>query len=252
MKTFFSYYGSKYRLCQQGFYPKPKLGNMVIEPFAGSATYSVYHEPERAILIDKNPVIVGIWHYLINASERDILDLPNFQDELYLGHTSYALNDISEQYKALDEGAKNLIGFWMGKAQTRPAQRLTNWFVKYHNKSGCMVWNEYVKDRIISQLPKIRKWQAILGDYNLAYHQSLDFKNQTYFIDPPYSSVAGKKYKHNKINYWHLQWWIKQNKYSQIIACENQDLTCSWADFNQSTDSRNANNRVKKELVWVQ
>ena len=61
MKPFFSYYGSKHRLCQQGFYPPPKVGNIVIEPFAGSATYSVYHESEHAILIDKDPVIANRW-----------------------------------------------------------------------------------------------------------------------------------------------------------------------------------------------
>ncbi|WP_066043971.1 DNA adenine methylase [Bathymodiolus septemdierum thioautotrophic gill symbiont] len=78
MKPFFSYYGSKYRLCQKGFYPAPKNGNVVIEPFAGSATYSVYHEVEYAILIDANPTIVGIWDYLINATTQQILSLPIF------------------------------------------------------------------------------------------------------------------------------------------------------------------------------
>jgi site-specific DNA-adenine methylase len=246
MKPFFSYYGSKYRLCQQGFYPAPKSGNVVIEPFAGSATYSVYHEPEYAILIDKNPLVVGIWRYLINASEKQILALPTLSDS--------HIFDFNDALKELQQAERDLIGFWMGKAQTRPAQSPTNWFKKYHKKSSCTVWNEFVKDRIINQLPKIRKWKAIVGEYSNADYQYPNYKKQTYFIDPPYSSVAGRKYKHNKINYLHLKWWIeqiKQNEISQIIACENQNLTYRWADFNKTHEVLNFRSK-SKELAWVQ
>lgn len=243
MKPFFSYYGSKYRLCQQGFYPAPKANNVVIEPFAGSATYSVYHEPERAILIDKNPVIIDIWRYLINASEKQILDLPT------LGHSH--IFDFEDALKELQQAERDLIGFWMGKAQTRPAKSITNWFEKYHKKSGCMVWNEFVKDRIINQLPKIRKWYAIQDDYTILDNLLQNCKKHTYFIDPPYSSPAGKKYKYNKINYAHLQWWIEQNQCSQIIACENQNLTFRWADFNKMAEAFNMRGK-STELAWVQ
>lgn len=243
MKPFFSYYGSKYRLCQQGFYPKPKTNNVVIEPFAGSATYSVYHEPERAILIDKNPVIIGIWNYLINASEKQILDLPTLVD--------VHIFDFKDALKELQQSERDLIGFWMGKAQTRPPKSVTNWFEKYHKKSGCMVWNEFVKDRIINQLPKIRKWCAVQDDYTILDNLQQDCRKHTYFIDPPYSSTAGKKYKYNKINYAHLRWWIEQNQCSQIIACENQNLTFRWADFNKTAEAFNMRGK-SKELAWVQ
>lgn len=70
---------------------------------------------------------------------------------------------VDEQFYHLPDGAKNLIGFWMRKAQTHPAKSTTSWFAKYHNSQNCMVWNEYVKERIIKQLPKIRKWRVLLG-----------------------------------------------------------------------------------------
>lgn len=245
MKPFFSYYGSKYRLCQQGFYPAPKTGNIVIEPFAGSATYSVYHEPERSILIDKDPVIIGIWNYLINASGKQILDLPT------LGHSHSHIFDFEDALKKLKQVERNLIGFWTAKARTRPSKSLGNWFVTYYNAQSCHVWNEFVKDRIIRQLPKIRKWQAILGDYTILDDLLQDCRKHTYFIDPPYSGFAGKKYKHNKINYGDLKRWIGENKCSQIIACENQDLTYKWADFNQTAEAFNMRGKGK-ELMWVQ
>jgi len=244
MKPFFSYYGSKYRLCQQGFYPSPILGNVVIEPFAGSATYSVYHEPERAILVDKDSVIINIWNYLINASEKQILSLPTMGEK--------HIYDFKDALSELPEVERNLIGFWTAKARPQPSKTLGGWFTTYYKEKNCRVWNEYVKDRIISQLPKIRKWRAIQGDYFILDSLPFNSKKYTYFIDPPYSAAAGRKYKHNKINYHYLKWWIEQKKCSQIIACENQDLTYQWAEFNQSVLSRSANNRVKKELIWVQ
>ena len=243
MKPFFSYYGSKYRLCQQGFYPPPKSGNVVIEPFAGSATYSVYHEPERAILIDKDPVIIGIWNYLINASEKQILNLPTLGDS--------DIFDFECSLKKLEPEERALIGFWTAKARPRTAKILGNWFFEYHKEKSCRVWNEYVKERIVKQLPKIRKWYAVQVDYTILDDLPQDCKKNTYFIDPPYSSNAGKKYKHNKINYPHLKNWIEQNKCSQIIACENQNLTYRWADFNKTHEAFNMRGK-SKELVWVQ
>jgi len=243
MKPFFSYYGSKYRLCQQGFYPPPKSGNMVIEPFAGSATYSVYHEPERAMLIDKDPVIVSIWNYLISASEEQIQNLPILGDSHII--------DFNDALSELHQVEQDLIGFWLAKARQAPTKIMGDLFLKYHKETACLVWGESVKKRIISQLPKIRKWRAYQGDYTILDSLLQDCRKHTYFIDPPYSGSAGRKYTHNKINYPKLKRWIKQNKCSQIIACENQDLTYKWADFNQTAEVFNMRGKGK-ELAWVQ
>lgn len=245
MKPFFSYYGSKYRLCQQGFYPQPTTGNIVIEPFAGSATYSTYYEPEIAILIDKNPTIIGVWNYLISALETDILNLPTNLDDF---------ESLLEMKNYFPNAAIDLIGFWVGRGKTTPVHHVTKWWRQYHRDNCARVWNEYCKERIIKQLPKIRNWQAILGDYDIADNLFIKFKNQTYFIDPPYSGLGGRKYQHNKINYQHLKTWIKRinssNSTNQIIACENQDLTYRWANFNKTAQAFNMRGN-KQELMWV-
>lgn len=283
MKPFFSYYGSKYRLCQTGFYPKSKMGNIVVEPFAGSACYSIYHEPEIAILIDKNPTIIGVWNYLINAQEADILELPTNLDDFE------SLLDMKNYF---NNSAIDLIGFWVGKGKTTPVHHITKWWKKYHSEKCCRVWNEYTKQRIIKQLPKIRNWHAFLNNYDsdinqlVSKHHTFDkqhlsglskqsittnatkwgnaLSNQTYFIDPPYSGLAGRAYQHNKINYQDLKTWIdalsnkintnnennKSNK-NQIIACENQDLKYRWANFNQTVEAFNMRGK-KQELAWVQ
>ena len=60
----FSYYGSKSKIV--GYYPPPKYGK-IIEPFAGSARYSLKYWQNDVLLVDKYPVIVEVWNYLKNA-----------------------------------------------------------------------------------------------------------------------------------------------------------------------------------------
>lgn len=240
MKPFFSYYGSKYRLCQQGFYPKP-IGEIVVEPFAGSATYSVFHDVEMAILIDKNPTIIGVWNYLISALEKDILDLPDNLGDF---------ESLLEIKKYFPDSAVDLIGFWVGRGKTTPVHNVTKWWKQYHQDHCARVWNKYAKERITKQLPKIRKWQAYVGDYTLSQSLEINTQNATLFVDPPYSGPGGRKYQHNKINYQNLEHWLKEAQFKQKIACENEELAFPWADFNKARKAFNMRG-FKQELAYV-
>src|SRR3990167_9750884 len=69
----FSYYGSKSKIVD--CYPKPKH-RKIIEPFAGSARYSLKYFDREVLLVDKYEVIVRIWKYLQQCSVGDIKKLP--------------------------------------------------------------------------------------------------------------------------------------------------------------------------------
>lgn len=71
-----SYYGSKSKVVN--LYPSPKF-DKIIEPFAGSARYSLKYFDRDVLLVDKYQVVVDVWHYLQQASEADILKLPKIQ-----------------------------------------------------------------------------------------------------------------------------------------------------------------------------
>ena len=73
LRPFFSFYGSKWRLAPR--YPPPRYAT-IIEPFAGSAGYSLRYPEREIILIDKDPIVAGLWRWLISASPDDILSLP--------------------------------------------------------------------------------------------------------------------------------------------------------------------------------
>lgn len=198
MKPMFSYFGSKYKLAKH--YGAPRH-DTVIEPFAGSAAYSLYWEPKKVILVDKNPVIVSIWNYLITATEQQIMALPTDFDKI---------SDMGLEY-----GAENLIGFWAGKGKVTPARSRSKWGRQYAESKDCKVWGEAVKERISSQLSKIRGWECYQGCYT-------SIPNQTahWFIDPPYQ-VAGKKYPHRNIDYPAYAEWVKSRD-GYVQACENE------------------------------
>ncbi len=82
MRTFCVFYGGKWKLAR--YYGPPQYEH-VIEPTAGFAGYSTYWEPKFVTLVERDPVIAGIWRYLIKATAKEILSLPvdiDFLDEL--------------------------------------------------------------------------------------------------------------------------------------------------------------------------
>jgi site-specific DNA-adenine methylase len=72
----FSYYGSKSKVVD--YYPPPKYGK-IIEPFAGSARYSLKYFDREVILIDKCISVVDAWLFLKSATIKDIDSLPKLK-----------------------------------------------------------------------------------------------------------------------------------------------------------------------------
>jgi hypothetical protein len=130
-----SYYGSKSKVVD--YYPPPKQSK-IIEPFAGSARYALKWFDRDVLLVDKFEMIVKIWNYLKQASEKDILGLPNMDNREV---------DRVNDYDICDE-AKWIIGFSIGRGSSRPK-----------NKPG--KYNSWIDDkkRIAYNLFKIRHWE---------------------------------------------------------------------------------------------
>src|SRR5271166_4122289 len=164
MKPLFSYYGSKYRLAKRYGAPRHPL---VVEPFAGSACYSLFWDVPKAILYDVNPKVCGVWDYLIKARVSEIMALPvnfHFIDPLQI-----------------PQEAKWLLGFWVGKARSIPAHQRSAWGVRYQGSKQCRVWSEAVRDRIASSVDNIRRWEI----HQMSYQNALNDEAH-WFVDPPY------------------------------------------------------------------
>lgn len=211
-----SYYGSKSKIVD--YYPPPKY-KQIIEPFCGSARYSLKYWDRDILLVDKYEVIVKVWSYLINASEKDILSLPDLK-------TGENVDDFN-----LSQEEKWLIGFCINGGSAQPKKT-----AKDYN-----TWNE-AKIRIAGDLHKIRHWKVKLWDYE-------EIKNieATYFIDPPYQFGGEWYVKSNKnIDFLKLADWCRTRE-GQVIVCEN--TKANWLPFKPMVDMQGAMFKTT-EAIW--
>ena len=215
-KNMFSYYGSKSKIVD--YYPPPKH-KRIIEPFAGSARYSLKYWQNDVLLVDKYPVIVGIWNYLIQATKADILALP----DLKTGDNVDTFNISQEE--------KWLIGFCINGGSAQPKKT-----AKDYN-----TWGE-AKIRIADDVQKIKHWKVILGSY-----EDLENEEATWFIDPPYQFGGEWYVKSTKhIDFNKLAEWC-QGRNGQVIVCEN--TKADWLPFKPMVDMQGAMYKTT-EAIW--
>lgn len=218
------------------------MHDTIIEPFAGSAGYSVRYANRKIILIDKDPYIAGTWRYLISASMSDILALPDLEED-------QTVDDLD-----ICQEARWLIGWWLNSGSSQPKKRVSAWMRNQESRGGPgwktkgqLSWGVKVRERIAANLGAIRHWIVIEGDW-----RSAPDIRATWFIDPPYE-VAGKYYRYKNINYSDLSNWCRSRR-GQVLVCEN--VGASWLPFipwidiqaNASTGSA----RVSKEALYIQ
>lgn len=200
-----SYYGAKTNIV--GLYPKPKHGN-IIEPFAGTARYSLKYFDRDVLLVDKYEVIIKIWKWLQLCSENDILTLPR----------RIKPKETLDDYKFDCIEAKWLMGFLVSYGVEAPRLIATD---KHLHRPNFI---NFSLIRISKQLFKIRHWKFLHESY-----ENIENKKATWFIDPPYQ-YGGHSYIHSNknIDFNHLNSWSRERE-GQVIVCES--MKADWMDF---------------------
>jgi hypothetical protein len=228
LNQFFGYFGGKHRLARR--YPAP-VHKTIVEPFAGSAGYATHHHSSNVILIERNPIVAGIWRYLLTATARDLLALPDLDEGQHVDEL-----DVPQE-------ARWLIGFWLGQGDAVPRPRRSPW--KASTLSTFQdSWCRTVRARLAGQVEKIRHWQIIEGDYT----QAPDVE-ATWFVDPPYE-VAGKHYpcSAEAIDFPALATWCRARR-GQTIVCENEGA--AWLPFRPFRGVQSTSNGVSREVIWT-
>jgi hypothetical protein len=110
LKLFFTFFGGKWRIAK--YYPVP-VHDTIVEPFAGSAGYSLHYPEKDVRLFDADSIICGVWDYLIRVSEGEIMALPP------------VVKDVREL--DVPQEAKWLIGFWLNKGTISPCNIPGKW-----------------------------------------------------------------------------------------------------------------------------
>jgi hypothetical protein len=227
LRPFFSFYGSKWRLALK--YPAPTY-KTIVEPFAGSAGYSLRYPDRQVILVDRDPIIAAVWRWLIAASPEDILSLPRLR-------AGESLDDYD-----LPQEAKWLMGFWVNRASAMPKKTVTKYAMQ------CDMISTYV-NRCASQVNSIRHWRIIDG----GYQESPPHLIASWFVDPPYQKM-GRYYRYGSagLNYNDLCDWC-YTRSGQVIVCENAGA--NWLPFKSFSDQQgitcNGDVRYSKEMIWI-
>lgn len=225
MRPFFPFYGSKWNIARH--YPVP-TGATVVEPFAGSAGYSLFYDCPRVHLIDADPIIAGVWSYLIEVSADEILSLPEM---LQAG-------DSVDNY-ALPQEAKWLIGFWLNRGSASPKKSRTAYSAR--SDRGQLNWGRRAKERIAGQLPNIAAWTVQHSGFDSAADLTA-----TWFIDPPYGD-KGRFYRVQFNKFDALAAWTR-TRHGQVIACESEGAT--WLPFTPLGSFKSSRGRAS-EAVFV-
>lgn len=224
LRPFFPFYGSKWNTAR--YYPPPQ-GPCVVEPFAGSAGYSTFYGVERAVLLDADPIITGVWRYLVKVKRSEILSLPLMENP-----------ELSVDDFKLPEEARHLIGFWLNRGSATPKKRRTAFSAR--TERGQLVWGERARARIANQVERIRGWQVQEASYESAP------QGDTTFVDPPYE-CKGKFYRVRFKEFDALSYWCRA-RLGHTIVCENEGA--AWLPF-QPLGKFKATRGCSTEVLWT-
>lgn len=229
IRPFWRYYGGKWRAAPK--YPPPQY-DTIVEPFAGAAGYSLRYPDREVILVEKDPIIAEVWRWLISASADDVMRVP-------------LMDHVDDLPETTPQGARWLVGFCMNSATTRPCKSISSGSVRLRDAGRKMEgWGEYRRRAVAENVDRVKHWKILEGDYAAAPNVVA-----TWFIDPPYSSPAGRYYKYSDVDYSELGRWC-ETRNGQTIVCENVGAT--WLPFEDFSVFRHSINNASgsREAVW--
>jgi site-specific DNA-adenine methylase len=233
LRPFFCFYGGKWRAAPR--YPAPQH-DTIIEPFAGAAGYATRYPDRRVVLVEKDPLIAGLWRYLARVSSEEIRRLPL----LGPGETVADLRICAE--------ARSLVGFWLNKGTTAPVLSPSAW--ARNPRYAREFWGETVRERIAAQVAHIRHWRVVEASYSEIASPALA---ATWFVDPPYQR-QGKYYRYSaaEIDFCHLARWCRDLR-GQVLVCEQEPA--AWLPFRplavmKANESRNGK-KTSAEVLWT-
>jgi len=235
-RSVLNYFGSKVSTAHK--YPPPK-DDLIIEPFAGGAGYSLCYWERDVVLVDMNPDVVDVWDYVIHADPDEIRALPLLEPGQRV------------QELGLPRGPELLLRWSVNTSQSSVRSTLRRIGDRLHIQAGW--WGVKRREQVARVAAHIKHWHIFRGSY-----ADLPDVQATWFVDPPYQD-AGKNYPFgsNRIDYAHLGQWCRSLT-GQTIVCENKGA--DWLPFRKLLDLSCADrcgscegdvSRRRTEVIWT-
>lgn len=231
----FKWFGSKWTAAKH--YPAP-IHDTIVEPFAGSAGYSLRHHHKNVVLAESDAHLYTLWKWLVEeATETAIREMPINVPEG---------TDIREL--GMSHGQTLLMKTWQRTNNVGTCFTVSSW----GNKSG--QWTENTRSRVASEFHHVKHWKI----QPRAMVTMLELTDPcTWFVDPPYK--FNYQYRSSPIDYATLATQV-EGLSGQVIVCE---AVCSktgkvpdWLPFTSFRDTvtsrRGSNNHHhSKELIYM-
>ncbi len=227
----FKWFGSKWLAARH--YPEP-LHDMIVEPFAGGAGYSLWHASRKVIIWEQNAQLIELWTWLINSANATAIR------EIPIGLAPGV--DIREI--GLTAGQGLLLKHWQRTNNVGDCWTVSPW----GHLPG--QWTANTRARVAEEVELVRHWQVRATDWG---------ELATYFVDPPYQKNYG--YRMPPIDYVALSVQVRTLPHgAQAIVCEARHPSTgeppTWlpfTDFRRSITSRRkpGNHTHSRELIWV-
>jgi hypothetical protein len=159
----FKWFGSKWSASRRGCYPEP-IADVIVEPFAGSAGYSLNHYQKSVVIWEDDPNLIRLWRWIINhATSAKVLDIPV---GLSVG--------VDIRQVGLSAGQALLLKHWQRTNNVGDCWTISPW----GHLPG--QWTMNTRARVAEQVYMVKHWKI---------RQPIEFidePNVTWFIDPPY------------------------------------------------------------------
>jgi hypothetical protein len=216
----FNYFGSKARLAPT--YQAP-AHDLIIEPFAGAAGYSMYWLQQRsdlrAVLFDSDELVVELWRHLLALEPTDLWSYPLLPAGAWTSDPTYRAAHVS-------------VGSW--NKPLGAEYKVTEWMARDFPE---------VRERMASRLAIVRgRVEIHHGDYTTAPDIEA-----TWFIDPPYQREGHWYGSGNQLDFEALGAW-SQARRGQVIICETYGA--DWMDFSPHVSNQTVANGTSIEAVW--
>jgi site-specific DNA-adenine methylase len=233
----FRYFGGKKALARH--YPVPVYCR-IVEPFAGSAGYSLWHATpnHEVILIEKDARVVALWNRLKRMSVDELMGI----ECPPLGSRCF------EPLINLTSASENT----MRSCRFHDAQVTGRMIEKWPGSRAY----------IAQKLDLIRNWTILEGNYDRLIPIGLGREMATYFIDPPYAPRPGQSNgsrgdgyaKHcnsRTIDYARVAEWCRSRR-GQVIVCEQAGAAwLPFVPFRKVRTTSSTRTIMASEVIWV-
>ena len=232
----FYYYGAKKALA--AYYPNPR-GNRIIEPFGGSAAYSVYHmirdNSISAVVIEKDIRVVELWNRLLSIGINGVKSVQ-----------CPPIGEKTTDYFVMVSATGNAVNKCKSMTVTKRMPRIF----------------EIMKKQVCIALPIISdRIKVINGNYTESL--SMIESNDTVFVDAPYAPNArgstgsvyggGKGYAKgcdsDSLNYFELANYVLEcARKAHVIVCDYSDA--DWLSFQVLKKTTDSQKKGYQEGIW--